>query len=166
MIEFTWIQEIAPILIFVIAWIFIFGATKRLGIIGSPFVLSLLSMFISLLLISVTASVEFAMEVIAYSATIFVTGFFLILAVAFVAKSPFNFTRPLAWIFFALVSIMVVFLAFDHFPAFFHMMPGTSSSHLASSTREIKSFIYSKEVVQNFVFAVCALIVGFVIVKK
>ncbi len=166
MIEFTWIQSIAPILIFVIAWILVYGAMKKLGIIGSNWVLSILALFISLLLISITASVEFTMNIIAYSAIIFVVGFFLILVVAFVTKDLSIFKKPLGWTFFGIMAIMALMLAFDHFPTFFHMMPGTSNSHLASSARGIKSFIYSEEVVHNFVFAACALIVGFIIVKK
>lgn len=166
MIEFEWIQTIAPILIFVIAWIFLFGAMKKLGIIGSPFVLSIISLFISLLLISVTASVEFTMNLIVYSATIFVVGFFLILSIAFVAKDLGSFKKPLAWTFFGLISLIALLLAFNHFPAFFHMIPGTSNSYLTSSAREIKSALYSEGFVHNFIFAACALIIGFILVKK
>jgi len=166
MIEFTWIQEIAPILVFVIAWILVYGAMKKLGVIGSDLVLSILALFTSLLLISITASVELTMNIIAYSTTIFVIGFFLILVIAFVSKDLETFKTPLAWTFFGIIAIITLIMAFNSFPAFFHMMPGTSNSHLASSAREIKSLIYSEEVVHNFVFAACALVVGFIIVKK
>ena len=166
MIEFTWIQSIAPILIFVIAWILVYGAMKKLGVIGTDWILSILALFISLLLISITASVEFTMNIIAYSAVIFVVGFFLILTIAFLTKDIETFKTPLAWTFFGVIIILALFLAFDHFPTFFHMMPGTSNTYLASSAREIKSFIYSKQIVHNFIFTACALIVGFMIVKK
>jgi len=164
--EAEWIRNLAPILIFIIAWIFIYGGIKRLGIIGSNWVLSLLSVLISLILVSTTTMVNFSMNLIAYSTVIFVTGFFLILAIAFVTKNPNTFKTPLSWIFLITIIIIAIFLAFEFFPATFHILPGTSNSHLTANTISVKNFLYSEKIGSNILFIAIASGIIWIATKK
>ncbi len=164
--EFLWIKEIMPILIFLIAFILCYAGLQKIKLPGSNWVLALLSFLISLLLVSSINSTNYLGGVISIASVLLIVSFFLMLLVIFVAKDLEIFKTPLSWAIFIIGAMLVLILTFNNFPNLYHMLPGTSDSSLTDELSELKDFIYSQKFIQNFVFTAAAIAIAFVVIKK
>lgn len=144
--EVEWILEIAPILIFIISTILVYGAFKRLGIIGSNTILIILSLAVSTFILIITGSTDLLTEIIHYSVLIFVIGFFIILTIAFLAKDLSIFKNLLSYISIAAIALIVLVLLFNQHP-------------------DLTNFI-QKDLFQNFIFAVVVIVASTILIKS
>ena len=163
--EFEWIQDITPLLVFVISWILIYVALKKLKVPANDWVLSILGIITSLIILTSEKSIDFLSYTFVMIPTILIVSFFLMLLLAFTAKDIEIFLKPIAWIIVIIAAIILIYFAFEFYPEIYNMMPGTSNSHLTSPARQFKDFIYSEEFVHNFLILAAIIIFSFVLIR-
>jgi len=166
MLDVSWITSLSPVLIFLAVFILVYVALKKLKIPGSDTVLAVLSLVTGLLMISSERLVEYSMTIIPWMMTLFIVLFFGMLTLALISKDLSTFTKPLAWIGFVAIILIVLCASFDSFPTAYHMLPGTSDAYLSQPLEDFKEWFYTDKILHNIVFAVSALGVGFLLVKK
>jgi len=162
----SWISHIIPALIFLIAFILIYIAFKKMKVPGSDFILAILAGLLAILMVSSDSLIDFTSKFISYISVVLIATFCILLSLVFTTKDTKIFESKLSWITFTIVIALAVLLAFNFFPAIYHMLPGTSDSSLSHQFIEIKDLIYKENFISNFVFIASAIAVGFVLVKK
>ena len=158
-------EYFAPLLIFLIATILIYGALKKGGIPGTDFVLATISVLLSIIIVSSTNSVKYLFSAIPYLGIIIILTTFISISLLFVAgKDMFN--KYLAWAGFGIAVIVLIFMAFSHFNSLNHMLPNSSNSGLTDAQEEFKDFIYQTQVKDTLLFLVLGGLVFFLLVQK
>ena len=153
----------APMLIFLIAGILTFVVLKKLSI-GNTAVNLFLSLFVALIFTTSTRGSNYLTKVIPALTTLMIVGFFILVVLAFFSKDIF--LKPLTWIGFIMALIIVVVIAFQAFPSFYHMLPGTSNAYLDSAAVNTKEFLWDRNTVDSIIFIVITALVGLFIIKK
>lgn len=166
MIEFTWIKDIAPILVAVIVFIIVYASLTKLKVPGSNTVLAILSAMVALVLVASKRNTEYIATIIPWFTVITIIMFFIVLALALVAKDLDTFKKPLAWLGFIAAIFIVFCAAADVFPTFYHLLPNTSDTYLNSSLRGFKDWVYSNRIVNSLILIASIAIVGFFAIKN
>ena len=158
----SFIHTTAPIWVFLISFIIIFWALVKVGIPGGKWISSVLSLILSLIFISNKQVTEFSFHLVPWFASLAIIFFLFLTVLAFV-KGEFNKGLAIAGLVIGIV--IVIFIALSSFPTLYHMLPGTSDSHLNSQLVDIKDYIYDTQFKQNFLFVIASIVVGILLVK-
>ncbi len=166
MIDLTFTEYIAPLLVFVIAFILMYVLLIKADIPGNKIVLAILSGLIAILLVSSTDSVNFLMSALPILTVIAVISLIVFIFLAFFVTKDFDpFKKPIAWTGFIIACLVILALAFGKFPVLNSFLPNSSST-LSPEMHNLKDFFYSKAFGDGLLFAVFAFLAGFFLVKK
>lgn len=165
MMDLTFTEYYAPILIFIIAAIVVWAALKKLKVIESTWVNAVIAIIVAIIITSSKSSVAYLFHILPYFVVILVATFVLLIVLVFVAKDLEMFKKPIAWIAFILGLILIITMAFGHFPTALHMFPGTTDATLSPEMQDVKSVIDNENFKNSIIFIIVILIVGFFLMK-
>ncbi|MBM3246948.1 hypothetical protein FJZ17_00180 [Candidatus Pacearchaeota archaeon] len=165
MIQFSFAEYYAPLLVLIASFIIIFAGLKKLEFGGSNWTTAILALLLSFILISSDVLVEYTIALLPLITIIAVITFFITLALVFVNFDNSPFKKTLAWIGFAVAILITLSLAFDTFPTLGNLLPGSSDRGLNSGLVELKDRVYTQNFQDFLVFVVSIVIVCFVMVK-
>jgi FtsH-binding integral membrane protein len=144
-----------------VVFIIAFTTLKKAGIEGNDWVLVTLSLLVALIFVSSTKATSFAIKSLPLLTLITTVIFFVTLITVFLTSKDFDpFKKILAWIGFILAILVILCLAFQQFPTMNHMLPYSSDAGLDSNLREFKDFIYSQNFINNLIFVISIVVVG------
>lgn len=146
--SFEWISYFSPLLVFLIVGILSFLILCKFQL-GNGWVQGFLALFIAMLFVSATNTTDYISKIIPWSVTLLVVGFFIIMTLTFVMGSTKSFMMPLAIVGLIIILFIAIVSAFGAFPGL-----GTT-----------ENIITSKPFVDNFIFVIATLIVGFFLIK-
>jgi len=150
--------------IFLIAMILVYAGLIKLKIPGSNWIIAVLSLLIAMIFLTNDQARHFATDIIPSFAAILIVSVLLLLTLIFAATKIEIFQKPIAWIIFAAVLLVIIFTIFHSFPTAYHMLPDTSDSHLNGQMIEVKDYIYSSEFRENFWFVLGTISVFLILV--
>lgn len=165
MIPFDYIEPYSQIIVFIIAWILCFSAFKLLKVPGNISILSILSLLIALALATSKKASDYVFHLLPYLTILLIVSVIILLILMFMMKDIGPFRTFLVWACFVIGLILVVAFAFSHFPSLGHMTPNSSNEGLSESMQDFKIFIYSPIFKNSFIFVICIVIVGILILK-
>lgn len=166
MIDLTFINHYAQVWVALIAFILVFAGLKKLKIYDNNWALAVLSLIIACILASSEQSVNFIFNTIPFLTVLMTISFVILIVLVFVAKDLETFKKPLAIIGFVLCILIVLCMAFNSFPTLNHMLPSSSNAGLTHEAKNFKSWIYSSDFKDGFVFVICIGFVAFLLLKK
>jgi FlaA1/EpsC-like NDP-sugar epimerase len=150
--------------IFLIAMILVYAGLIKLKIPGSNWIIAVLSLLIAMIFLTNDQARHFATDIIPSFAAILIVSVLLLLTLIFAATKIEIFQKPIAWIIFIAVLLVIIFTIFHSFPTAYHMLPDTSDSHLNGQMVEVKDYIYSSEFRENFWFVLGTISVFLILV--
>jgi hypothetical protein len=147
-IDVSWITNIAPILIFIVATILIFAGLKKLKL-GINKATIIVGLILSLFLITLTDSIDFLMQLTTYTITLLFAIFLIFMLLTFTSGGSFR--KPIHYIAFAIILVLAIVLTLNHFP---------------SIITEYNSIIKHTKFIHNFLFIVFAITTIYIATKK
>ena len=160
MIDLSLTHYYAPLLVMLVVFIIAFTTLKKAGIEGNDWVIVTLSLLMALIFVSSTRATSFAIKSLPILTLIITVIFFIMLVIAFTSEKDDPFKKILGWVGFVLAILIILCLAFQQFPTMNHMLPYSSDAGLDSNLSEFKNFIYSQNFINNLIFVVSIVVVG------
>jgi len=163
----TFLNNYAPVWIFVVLAVVFYAGLKAIKISDKDWILILTSLVLSFLVVGSKSATRYLIDLTPYILLITVAIFFVLLAIFLVGGKDMDMMkRILAWAGLAVAVVLVIGLAFHNFNALNHMLPDSSDSGLSSEMEDFKDWIYSDDVKESAVFLVAIALVCVFLLKK
>ena len=150
--DFSWINNILPILVFLFVFLIIFSIltkTKVLG--GNSFINSLVSFIIGIIFLTASTFNEYVATIVPWFVLIIIIIFFILVLVGFSAIEVKDIFKPATvWVFIIFLILILLAIAFNIF----------------SFNLNFLSFLYSSKVLGGIVLLIIAGFVFWIITKK
>lgn len=163
----TFLGDYAFIWLFVIVVVLVYAGLKKMGLPGSEWVLAITAFLIGFIVLSSTSTTDYLVNILPYLTIILVLTVLITLVLAFVTEGEIlkDFKKYMAWAGFVIAILVIIFLAFSHFPTLSHMTPDSSNIGLSDNEENFKDFIYSSNFKESLIFVLSIVVVGFAILK-
>jgi len=163
----TFLGNYAFIWLFVIVVVLVYAALKKAGIPGSEMVIAITAFLIGFILLSSTKVTDYLIDIMPLLTVLLVITVLITVILIFVTSGAIldDFKKYLAWIGLILAVIIVIYVAFNHFPTLYHLTPNSSDYSLNSNERHFKDFIYSDNFKESIIFIIAIVVAGFILLK-